>query len=71
MPKRIGVALIAIALLLPLSATAQKGGRSSTRHSSSSTRSQLIIEAEKHFDTLAEVVSSGLPEEAEGYDPRK
>jgi hypothetical protein len=39
MLKRIGVALAVIPLLLPLSASAQKGGRSSTRHSSSSTRS--------------------------------
>jgi len=36
MSKRIGVALAAIALLLPLSTAAQKGVRSSTQHSSSS-----------------------------------
>ena len=38
--RRVGGALVAIGLLSPLSAAAQKSGRSSTRHFSSSTRSR-------------------------------
>jgi hypothetical protein len=42
MLKRIGVALIAIALLLPLQVMAQKGGRLSSRSSSTPSNSDAI-----------------------------
>jgi hypothetical protein len=51
MLKRIGVALAAIALLLPLQVMAQKGGRSSTRHSSSSTRSRSTASGPRRTST--------------------
>src|SRR5262245_57372473 len=61
MLKRIGVALMAIAFLLPLPATAQKGGRSSSdsSHSSSSKSTKGTKSAAPKKSTLAQRSSNG------------
>jgi hypothetical protein len=60
MLKRIGFALVAIALLLPLQVMAQKGRRSASHSSptSSTTHSRSTSNTKKHLNALAQIVGS-------------